>query len=289
MSKVEKLRNNLMPDDGSSPGTLIENCIMKDRNCKFDFMQVNIHDNERLLRSLPNDKPAGTDQVDGKLLRLAAAQVASPICHIFNKCSEYGVCPKAWKGAKIIPVPKDKKINFHWSKLLSNKHTSCLEQLLKLPLAIKRSDVIMYADDTTPYSAASTKHELEIILNRHLERVSDWVKNNELIVNISKTKSMVFGPRHMLFDDPRLHLSLSGIAIKQVKETKLLGVMLDGQLSWSDHIDGIVAKMGRGIAMIRKCSTYLTLSVISQVIQSLVFCHLQYCPVIWSAASKTDI
>lgn len=44
----------------------------------------------------------------------------------------------------------------------------------------------------------------------------------------------------MLFDDPQLHLSLSGIAIKQVKETKLLGVMLDGQLSWSDHIDGIV-------------------------------------------------
>lgn len=40
--------------------------------------------------------------------------------------------------------------------------------------------------------------------------------------------------------------------------------------------------------MIWKCSIYLTLSVISQVIQSLVFCRLQYCPVIWSAASKTD-
>ncbi len=90
-------------------------------------------------------------------------------------------------------------------------------------------------------------------------------------------------------DDPQLHLSLSRIAIEQVRKTKLLGVMLDEQLSWSDHIDGIVAKMGRGIAMIRKCSTYLTSSVISQVIQSLVFCHLQYCPVIWSAASKKDI
>lgn len=86
------------------------------------------------------------------------------------------------------------------------------------------------------YAAASTKHELEIIPNWDLKRLSDWVKNNKLILNITKTKSMVFGPRLLLFDDPQLHLSLSGIAIKQVEETKLLGVMLDRQLSWSYHM-----------------------------------------------------
>ena len=65
--------------------------------------------------------------------------------------------------------------------------------------------------------------------------------------------------------------------------------MLDGSLTWSDHIDGIVSKMGRGIALIRKCSAYLTPTVRNQVIQSLVFCHLQYCPIIWSAATKTEL
>lgn len=69
----------------------------------------------------------------------------------------------------------------------------------------------------------------------------------------------------------------------------MLGVVLDGQLLWSDHTDGVVSKMGRAIAMIRKCSTYLTCSIIRQVIQSLVCCHLQSCSVIWSAASKKDI
>lgn len=149
--------------------------------------------------------------------------------------------------------------------------------------------MVMYADDTTLYSTASTLNELEITLNQDLERVSTWVRNNKLALNITKTKCIIFGSRYMLIGDPQLHLSMSGMPIEQVKKTKLLGVLLDSQLSWSDHIDGITTKMGRGIAMVRKCFTYLSSSVMDQVIQSLVFCHLQYCPVIWSAATKADL
>jgi len=63
----------------------------------------------------------------------------------------------------------------------------------------------------------------------------------------------------------QLHLSMSGLAIEEGKKTKLLGVVFDGQLSWSEHIDGIVNKMGRGIAMTRTCMTYLTLYCLSSV------------------------
>ena len=93
----------------------------------------------------------------------------------------------------------------------------------------------------------------------------------------------------MLVDDPQFQLSMSGIPIEQVKKAKLLGMLLDSQLSWSDHIDGIVMKMGRGLSMVRKWSPYLTSSLMGQVIQSLVFCHLHYCPIIWSAATKSDL
>ena len=82
---------------------------------------------------------------------------------------------------------------------------------------------------------------------------------------------------------------MSGTPIEQVEKTKLLGVLLGSQLSWSDQIDSIITKMGRGLAMVRKCSTYLTTSVMGQVIQSLFFCHLYYCPIIWSAANKSDL
>ena len=89
--------------------------------------------------------------------------------------------------------------------------------------------------------------------------------------------------------DPQMHLSMSGIPIEQVSRIKLLGVFLDSHLSWSDQIDCIITKMGRGLAMVKKCSSYLTSTVMGQVIQSLVFCHLYYCPVVWSAATKVEL
>ena len=419
-SKVENLRAIMTPSDGSSSCALIENYIMKEKNCQFDFMEVTISDIVKLLSLLPCDKPAGTDMLDSKLLRIASCYVSSPICHIFNKCFKYGVFPKAWKEAKIIPLPKDKKKDFTGTnsrpisilpvlsklmekvvfkqiqdyfiknKLITNSqhayrhgHStatalaqltddwmtqidikkmagtvlldfsaafdvidhnimiaklskyrlsslaldwmksylmersqrvffngslsdrqynncgvpqgSCLGPLLfiiftnELPHVTKNTNMVMYADDTTLYSSASTINELAISLNQDLERVSNWVRENKLALNVTKTKSIVFGSRYMLADDPQLHLSMSGTPIEQVKKTKLLGVLLDSQLSWSGHIDCIITKMGRGLAMVRKCSTYLTPSVMGQVIQSLVFCHLYYCPVIWSAANISDL
>ena len=43
---------------------------------------------------------------------------------------------------------------------------------------------------------------------------------------------------------------MNGVAVKQVEETKLLGVTLDCELSWSNHIDSMVVKMGRGLSVI---------------------------------------
>lgn len=87
-------------------------------------------------------------------------------------------------------------------------HGSCLGPLFyyiytnDLPLTIQNSTVVVYADDTTLYITASTINELEAIMNLDLEKVSSWVKNNKLVLNISKTKCIIFGSRSMVIVDP---------------------------------------------------------------------------------------
>jgi len=60
MCKVD-LRKNFISTDGSSS-------MMKDNNCQLDFVQITSADIERMLLSLPTDKPAGIDHLYGKLL-----------------------------------------------------------------------------------------------------------------------------------------------------------------------------------------------------------------------------
>jgi hypothetical protein len=73
------------------------------------------------------------------------------------------------------------------------------------------------------------------------------VINNKLFLNTSKTKSIVFGSKHYLRPEPQLE----DVTIEQVEEAKLLGMTLDGQLSWLSHIDKVVVKMGRGMSVIK--------------------------------------
>jgi hypothetical protein len=67
---------------------------------------------EKLLLSINNDKPPGIDNLDGKLLRMVADSLATPICHIFSLSLEESLCPQAWREAKVKPLPKSGKVAF---------------------------------------------------------------------------------------------------------------------------------------------------------------------------------
>jgi hypothetical protein len=101
----------------------------------------------------------------------------------------------------------------------------------------------MYADDSTLYMSAITACEFTATLNEELQSVSEWVARNKLVLNISKTKSIVFGTNHSLNPKPQLNIVMNNVEIEPVELTKLLGVTLDCKLSWSKHVDGTVAKI----------------------------------------------
>lgn len=149
--------------------------------------------------------------------------------------------------------------------------------------------MILYVDDTSLYFSAPTIGELNSVLSNDLNAVSDWVTSNRLVLNILKTKSIVFGPHHSLGKNPTLDLQILGQSIKQDEKVRLLGITISNRLLWSDHINQILTKMGRSIAAVRKCAHYLTPEMCRQVVQTLVLCHLDYFSVIWASAPKSEL
>ena len=84
---------------------------------------------------------------------------------------------------------------------------------------------------TTLYTSVTTATEMTATLNKELQLVSEWVARNKLVLNISKTKSIVFETNHLLNPKPQLHLIMNNVEIEQVEVTKLLGETLDCTLS----------------------------------------------------------
>lgn len=56
---------------------------MIEEHCRYEFRKVSVEKVNKWL-SINKDKPPGTDNLEGKLLRLAAEYIVTPICHIFN-------------------------------------------------------------------------------------------------------------------------------------------------------------------------------------------------------------
>jgi hypothetical protein len=53
------------------------------------------------ILSINNDKPPGSDNLDGKFLRIIADDVVTPIFHIFNVCLLERKCvPSGLEGSK---------------------------------------------------------------------------------------------------------------------------------------------------------------------------------------------
>jgi hypothetical protein len=75
-------------------------------------MKVSVEEVKQLLLSINIEKSLRSDNLDGKLLRIIADDIATPICHIFNLSLLESVCSQAWREAKLIPLPNNNKDPF---------------------------------------------------------------------------------------------------------------------------------------------------------------------------------
>ena len=95
-----------------------------------------------------------------------------------------------------------------------------------LPRSLKHCSVNMYADDTAIYLGSQTVDTLNIYLNQDLERLAEWLEDNNLVLNVAKTKSLLFTSQRHKERDCKLSLILLGRKISCVTTFKYLGVVL---------------------------------------------------------------
>ncbi len=65
--------------------------------------------------------------------------------------------------------------------------------------------------------------------------------------------------KKLVSDHESLRINLVGSEINQVKSQKLLGVILDGELSFDEHIDKLCRKLAQRIGLLKIIRNYLPL------------------------------
>ena len=152
-------------------------------------------------------------------------------------------------------------------------------------------DFLLFADDTTIlYSSSDIVGKIPLV-NRELTEVSNWFKANKLSVNATKTNYMIMGTQYMTSMEDEgvsnVDIILDNTKFQRVDNTKFLGVTIDENLSWKNHIDGITKTISRNIGMINKLKFFIPERILRTLYCTLVLPYINYGILIWGKACKT--
>ena len=104
-----------------------------------------------------------------------------------------------------------------------------------------------------------------------------------------KTKLVVFGSRQLLAKLPYFKISLLGKDLALTSSAKDLGVVLDPQLTFDDHVLKTTSSCMSSLAQISRVKHVLDRNQLVTVINALVFSKLLYCSTVWSNTSNKNI
>ena len=124
-----------------------------------------------------------------------------------------------------------------------------------------------------------------IDLNDDLLLIRNWCFDNLLLLNPDKTKLMVFGSRQLTSRLPDFRITLLGKELVPVSSAKDLGVILDPNITFDDHILKTASLCMSSLAQISRVKHVFKRDTLVTIINALVFSKLFYCSSVWSNSS----
>ena len=157
-----------------------------------------------------------------------------------------------------------------------------------LPQCLENCSINMYADDTVLYFTSICSPEINKVVQDNLNRVAKWIECNKLILNHSKTKTMLFGSWQNLAKSPNFSIQLHGKILEKVRKFSYLGVFWDETLSWKDHVEYVRSKVSSRLGLLSRLWACFTLEASKQVYNSLVqpLRILDYADAAWGEISE---
>ena len=162
-----------------------------------------------------------------------------------------------------------------------------------LPLCLSEHafSIDLYADDTTIYDIQKDLHILVKNLQRTLDHLKDWFRQNGMILNTQKTKVMLLATRQkrLHIDESIFVLNYDNTQLQVTTEDKILGINIEQNLQWNDHFQVVCKKMSSYIWLMSRISSYLNSEYRLMFYKAYIVPHLNYCNIIWGNSSNNNV
>ena len=120
----------------------------------------------------------------------------------------------------------------------------------------RKLKIFLFGDDTNVLYSQDNLKTLGLIVNAELNYLFNWLNSNKLTLNIKKTNFVFFAhTKKSLITCPRLIFLIEqnkNVILENKNCIKFLGLLINENLSWKDHIHNLTAKISKTVGLITK-------------------------------------
>ena len=138
------------------------------------------------------------------------------------------------------------------------------------------SNVLLYADDTVIFAKHADEGTTHQWVSADLELLYKWCNRNQLTINLSKTKLMLFGTKNMLKHCSKSDINLSGMTLQYVKQFNYLGMKLEDTLTFELHAAETMRMVSHKLYLLSRIRKYITTGQSIAIYKSKVVPYFDY-------------
>ena len=157
--------------------------------------------------------------------------------------------------------------------------------VLNLKIAGLEAQYYTFADDTVLIYSSEKINDLEYKVNTDLKLYTSWLLHNKLRINIEKTKFLLFKQKSKMIANP--HIIINNKEIEQVKKIKYLGLIIDHNLDWKEHINCLNNKISSIISAMFRLRDYVSKRTKMSVYNAFCLSHFRYLIPVWGTCGVT--
>ena len=153
---------------------------------------------------------------------------------------------------------------------------------------IVESEVFLFADDTKIFRHIRSEKDREI-LQQDLIKLCEWSRKWLVLFHPDKCKLMTVGRKEYDTSYAMIDSDGNSVPLGTTTSEKDIGVYMDGQLSFSDHIAEKVNVANRNMGIIRRTFKFLDKDMFLHLYRAQVRPHIEYANVVWHPYKIKDI
>ena len=155
--------------------------------------------------------------------------------------------------------------------------------------AVKKCKIQMFADDTVIYVMGDRVDHIINTLNEELSNLFEWLNNNSMCLNVTKTKMMIIKNKNCKINTVITDVQINKSVIERVVQYKYLGCIIDENLTFSEHFKFVTNKIAKKTNVLNRISKNLSSWTRLTIYKSIIAPHLYFCSTLLFLMNNTDL